>query len=67
MQVTRLNSTEMAACIVWGSTVLLVSVLLKLTPEAWAEKIPVRVDENKAMDPNDPLMKAYNKSTKGGK
>jgi len=38
----------MAACIIWGSTTLLASILLKLTPEAWLKKIPIKIDEDKA-------------------
>jgi magnesium-transporting ATPase (P-type) len=36
MRVTSLDATEHAACLMWGSTVLVVSVLLKLTPATWA-------------------------------
>jgi len=61
IRVTSLNATEHAACVLYGSTVLLVSILLKLTPAKWAEKLPIFIDENKAIDPNDPIMAAYAK------
>ena len=67
MQVAHQAPEEFAACVVYGATVLVVSAILKLTPEAWAEKIPVFIDENKAIDPNDPVMKAYAKSAKAEK
>ena len=60
-RVTTLTGTETSACIVYASTVLLVATLLKLTPDKFAEKLPVPLDENKALDPNDPVMAAYNK------
>jgi len=44
---------------IWGATTILVSTALKWTPAHWVDKLPIRVDENKALDPNDPLMKAY--------
>jgi magnesium-transporting ATPase (P-type) len=60
-RVTALTGTETSACVVYASTVLLVATLLKLTPDKFAEKLPVPLDENKALDPNDPVMAAYNK------
>jgi len=32
-----------------------------MTPNSLAEKMPIFIDENKGIDPNDPLMAAYNK------
>jgi hypothetical protein len=46
----------------WGSSTLLVSTILKLTPPQWVEKLPVFIDENKAVDPNDKFMVAYNQT-----
>jgi len=43
----------------WGMSTILVSTILKCTPAHWVDKLPIKVDENKAIDPNDPLMKAY--------
>jgi len=55
-----LSMTEHAACLLWGSSVLLISTILKLTPVHWVEKLPIFIDENKKPDVNDPLMAAYN-------
>ena len=59
--VAPLNGKQWAGCIIWGAGVLLVSVILKLTPEHWVDKIPVKLDE-KNFNPNDPVMAAYNRS-----
>ena len=56
-----LTPREHAFCIMWGSSVLVVSALLKLTPAEFFEKMPIVIDENKALDENDPIMAAYNK------
>jgi hypothetical protein len=53
--------TEHSACLLWGASTLIISTILKLTPVHWVEKLPIFLDENKAMDPNDPLMAAYAK------
>jgi hypothetical protein len=60
MNVTPLTEKQHAACILWGASTLLISVILKLTPDDWIKKIPVRVDEDKPVG-DDPLMAAYNK------
>jgi len=64
MKVAPLTQKQFAACVFWGATTLIVSALLKLTPEHWVKRIPVNVDEDKALDPNDPIMSAYNKQAK---
>ena len=46
---------------IYGATVLIVSILLKLLPESVVAKVPIMLDENKEIDPNDPVMAAYNK------
>lgn len=56
-----LTMNEHAACLLWGSSVLLISTILKLTPVHWVEKLPIFLDENRKPDPNDKLMAAYNK------
>ena len=61
MRVAPLTTEQHAACLIWGASVLLVGLALKLTPSHWVEKLPVFIDEKKAMDPNDPLLAAYNK------
>jgi len=42
-----------------------VSTILKLTPPRFVDKLPVLVDENKPIDPNDKILSAYNKQSKG--
>lgn len=71
MQVYPINSTEQAYCMLWGASVILVSTILKLTPAEWVNKLPIRIDENKEIDPNDKILSAYNKQaqakvSKGG-
>jgi hypothetical protein len=34
-------------CVAWGFTVLLVSFIVKMTPERWIEKMPDQIDETK--------------------
>lgn len=43
----------------WGITVIPAAMIIKLTPEAWVEKMPVGIDENKAMGKDSILMKGY--------
>lgn len=47
-----------------GLTTWIIAVILKITPDSWLKKIPIKIDENKE-DDSDPLMKAYNSSAKG--
>jgi len=61
VRVTPLTTTQHASCLLWGASVLIVATVLKLTPAHWVEKLPIFLDENKGIDPNDPLMAAYNK------
>lgn len=48
----------------FGSTSLLVSLLLKLTPEFLTDKIPKFLDESEKLDESNKTMKFFN-STKG--
>lgn len=64
MRVAELTPEQHAACILWGASTLIVSAILKLTPEHWVKMVPVTVDEDKAIDESDPLMSAYNKQAK---
>lgn len=34
-------------CVAWGFTVLMVSFIVKMTPERWIEKMPDQIDETK--------------------
>jgi len=60
-QCAPLDSTQHSACILWGASTLVVSTALKLTPAHWVDRLPIKVDENKGIDPNDKLMAAYSK------
>lgn len=48
---TNLTSKEFWSCVVLGSTSLLGSMFIKLTPIRWLEKLPAKMtlDENKAV------------------
>lgn len=61
VQTVSLTSDQHAFCVVFGATTLIASALLKLIPSELTEKMPIAVDENKPIDENDPIMKAYNK------
>lgn len=58
-QTSKLTSQQFFSCVVWGSTALLGSFLLKMTPERWIEKIPVVISEENALGQENPLMAAY--------
>jgi magnesium-transporting ATPase (P-type) len=58
--VAPMTSTELASSILWGASVIIVSTILKLTPDALLSKLPIFVNEDKGIDPNNKLMKAYN-------
>ena len=60
-QCVPLTGEQHAFCIIWGFTAFIISAILKLTPAEFFEKMPIVVDENKAVDENDPIMSAYNK------
>lgn len=36
-----------------------------MTPASWVDKLPVKIDENKAIGENSKLMNAYQKNAKG--
>ena len=61
VRLATLDGRQMAACIIWGASVLVVGAVLKLTPDNWIKKLPITIDENKKISENDPLMKFYNK------
>jgi len=64
-ETTELSAKDFWTCFVWGFTVIPVAWLVKLTPAHWVEKLPVKIDENKAMGENSKLMAAYQKNAKG--
>ena len=55
-RLAKLDGRQMAACIIWGASVLVVSAALKLTPDNWIKKLPITIDENKKIDENDPII-----------
>ncbi len=63
-KIAPLSNTEWATAVIFGLGVFLVSTLLKLTPEAWVDKIPIRISEETS-DSNDPIMRAFDKALKG--
>lgn len=64
-ETTQISAKDFFTSFVWGFTVVPIAWLVKLTPAAWVEKIPVKIDENKAMGENSKLMAAYQKNAKG--
>jgi len=61
IRATPLSIQDHFACVLYGASVLVVSTALKLTPPHLVDKLPVLVDENKPVDPNDKILAAYNK------
>mmetsp|Transcript_20687 Transcript_20687/g.14847 ORF Transcript_20687/g.14847 Transcript_20687/m.14847 type:complete len:226 (-) Transcript_20687:116-793(-) len=62
---TQIDAKNFWTSIVWGSTSLAVSALVKATPADWVEKVPVKIDEDKPMGEDSSLMKMYNDKAKG--
>lgn len=58
-----MNKGEWGACIALGSTNLLIGALLKLTPEAWVERVNKStqgmIDEDRHVD--NKVLQAWNK------
>jgi len=63
---TYLEPSQFFRCVAWGSSVLLVAVILKLTPERWVEKMPMPIDESKIIGQGSILMRTFEKTSKGG-
>jgi len=42
-----------------GASTLIIAYLIKLTPEAWVNNIPVKLDEGKVLGSDNALMKVY--------
>lgn len=64
-ETTEISSQDFFTSFVWGFTVLPIAWLVKMTPVSWVEKLPVKIDENKAIGENSKLMNAYQKNAKG--
>ena len=52
-----------AESLIWGASSMLISFLVKLTPEAWVESIPVKIDEGQVLGTDNALMKVYEQQT----
>jgi hypothetical protein len=61
-----LNKGEWGACLVVGSTPLLISVLLKLTPGSWVDRIPTENLANENARKKSVIVDAFNATQKGG-
>jgi hypothetical protein len=59
VRATSLSTSEWGVCIALGASTLLISVLLKLSPESWLAKVKFDkyIDENKDMSDNKVLAK----------
>jgi len=53
MNVTRLTKSEWGACIAAGSTPLLISLILKVTPARWVELVPTSKFVNEDNSPKN--------------
>jgi hypothetical protein len=51
--------------VIFGFLVLPICAIVKVIPAKFLDKLPNAVDENKEIDPNDPIMGAYLKNAKG--
>jgi hypothetical protein len=61
MNVTRLTKSEWGACIAAGSTPLLISLILKVTPARWVELVPTSKFVNEDNSPKDnKVLSAWN-------
>jgi len=62
MGVSELSKKEWGACLMLGSTALLMSALLKCTPRKWVEKFKVKlVDETREVEETG-MLKAFNQA-----
>ena len=59
-----LNRSEWGACITVGATPLLISAILKLTPESWVERINTDKFVNEKEKAEDPIEKIKNRKQK---
>ena len=58
----KIKTQDFYTCVIWGSTVLIVSFLLKMTPGEWMEKVPIRIDENKVLGGESKIVALYERS-----
>ena len=52
-------------CVAWGFTVLIVSFIVKMTPERWIENMPDQIDETKQIGQDSRLLKFYDEKVSG--
>ena len=58
----RLTKSEWGACIVAGASPLLISIILKLTPQSWVDMVPTSKFINEDQSPKDnKVLNAWNK------
>jgi len=63
LRTSALSKREWGACLMLGSTPLLIAVLLKCTPKRWVEKFKVGlVDESKEVEETG-ILKAFNQAS----
>lgn len=67
LQTMPIESKTFWTTFVWGSTVLLVSFMIKLTPQRWLEKLPVKISEDEKLGKDSKIVSAYAKATNAGK
>ena len=66
ISVTRLTKSEWGACIAAGSSPLLISLILKITPARWIEMVPTSKFINEDNSPKDnKVLNAWNKLNAG--
>jgi Ca2+-transporting ATPase len=64
-ETVALDGQQFGQCVVTGATVLIAAFALKLTPQEWVEKLPIKIDENEVMGGESALMGAYESQAKG--
>lgn len=66
-QTMPIDSKTFWTTFVWGSTVLFVSFMIKLTPQRWLEKLPVKINEDEKLGEGSKLVGAYARATNPNK
>jgi Ca2+-transporting ATPase len=64
-ETSSLTGEQFFTGVIYGMTVWIAALALKLTPVHWVEKIPIHVDENEIMGADNILMASYEKHAKG--
>lgn len=66
-QTMPIDSKTFWTTFVWGSTVIFVSFMIKLTPQRWLEKLPVKINEDEKLGEGSKLVGAYARATNANK